>query len=376
MEIKPGTKIKDRFEIRQHVDAGGYGQVWEGYDIELKRPIALKRLLRNMLGKVDKTEIVQEAQRIAAMNHPNIVAIYDVIDAPDDVLIVMEYLPHGSLHDRLRDLSKKSLWLSASEGLRLIRDILCGLEAAHGCPSGAIIHRDLKPQNILFDRNETAKIVDFGQAVVGEVGPLPTWERKAFGEHEGTQGYKSPEQLQGQKLDARTDLFNVGLVAYLMFAAIHPFTDERFLFTHREMVLEPYRRLPAINRQPLPKELEIFILRLLETDPSNRFESATQALSEFEHVENAFKDLLRDRCIRHYDALRAGQSSPEVLDSLDLAAGIAILKQNRFFAQAKLLYEKGGLELSQLSEATRRRVNEDYALCGRRLDKEVEVTPA
>ena len=87
MEIKPGTKIKDRFEIRQHVEAGGYGQVWEGYDIELKRPIALKRLLRTTLGKVDKTEIVLEAQRIAAMNHPNIVAVYDVIEAPDDVLI-------------------------------------------------------------------------------------------------------------------------------------------------------------------------------------------------------------------------------------------------------------------------------------------------
>ena len=374
MDFKPGTKIGTRFEIRQHIEAGGYGQVWEGYDHELKRPIAIKRLLRNTLAKVDKKEIVQEAQRIAAVNHPNIVAIYDALETDDDVLIVMEYLPGGSLHGRLRALSKRSLWLSAPEGLRLIRDVLCGLEAAHTCPGGAIIHRDLKPGNILFDRNDTAKIVDFGQAVVGDVSPLPTWERKAFGEHEGTQGYKSPEQLQGQKLDPRTDLFNVGMVGYLIFAAIHPFTDQRFLFTHREMVLEPYRRLPVIDRQPLPGELEAFILRLLETDPSKRFASATQALSEFEPVENAFKDLLQDRCLRHYDALLAGQPSPEVLDSLDLTAGIAILKQNRFFAQAKLLYEKGGLELSQLSEATRNRVNEDYALCGRRLDK--EVTPA
>ncbi|HOC54134.1 MAG TPA: serine/threonine-protein kinase [Verrucomicrobiota bacterium] len=369
MEFKPGIKIENRFEIRQHIEAGGYGQVWEGFDLELKRPIAIKRLLRTHLGKVDKSDIVQEAQRIAAVNHPNIVAVYDVLESADEVLIVMEYLPGGSLHSRLRALSRKSAWISAPDALRLIRDVLCGLEAAHTCEGGPVIHRDLKPQNILFDRNETAKIVDFGQAVVGEVNPLPTWERKAFGEHEGTLGYKSPEQLQGQKLDPRTDLFNVGMVGYLMFAAIHPFTDERFLFTQREMVLEPYRRLPVINRQPLPKELELFVIRLLETEPPKRFDSATQALSEFEHVEKAFKDLLQDRCLHHYDALVAGQPSPEVLNSLELAAGLAILKQNRFFVQAKLLYEKGGLELSHISEATKKRVNEDYALCCRRLEE-------
>jgi serine/threonine protein kinase len=182
-------------------------------------------------------------------------------------------------------------------------------------------------------------------------------------------GYKSPEQLTGIKLDARTDLFNVGLIAYLAFSAIHPFTDERFLFTHREMVLEPYRTKPPITRNTVPPDLGAFVLRLLECEPTKRFDSATQALSEFENVETAFRDLLQDRCLRLHDALVSG-AAPEAIDSNDLATGISLLKQSGFYAQAKLLYEKGGLDLSQLSPAARSRVNEDYAFCGRRLEKE------
>lgn len=369
MEIKPGTILGERFEFRQHLASGGFGQVWEGFDGELKRPIAMKRLLRDTFGKINKSEVIEEAQRVAALNHPNVVALYDVREFDDEVFIIMEFLPGGSLHDRLRNLSRSGRWFSASDGFRLLREILAGLEAAHGSDGGAIIHRDLKPQNILFDRSDTAKIVDFGLAAVGEVNALPSWDRRLFGEHEGTPGYKSPEQLTGLKLDPRTDLFNVGLIAYLVFSAIHPFTDERFLFTHREMVLEPYRPTPPIARNTVPPDLGTFVLRLLESEPAKRFDSATQALSEFENVETAFKDLLQERCVRLHDALISG-AAPETVDSNDLAAGISLLKQAGFYAQAKLLYEKGGLDLSQLSTAVRNRVNQDYATCGRRLGKE------
>ena len=124
----------------------------------------------------------------------------------------MELLPGGSLQDRLREHCKNARWISAADGLRLIRDVLRGLEAAHSFEGGAIIHRDLKPQNILFDRGGNAKIVDFGLAAVGEVGALASADRAISFEHEGTWGYKSPEQLKGLKLDRRSDLFNVGLL--------------------------------------------------------------------------------------------------------------------------------------------------------------------
>lgn len=259
-------------------------------------------------------------------------------------------------------------WISASDGFRLIRDILAALEAVHGSDGGAIIHRDLKPQNILFDRNDIAKIVDFGLAAVGEVNPLATFDRKLLGEHEGTLGYKSPEQLRGLKLDPRTDLFNVGLIAYLVFSAIHPFSDERFLFTQREMVLEPYRPTPPLTRNTIPPDLGTFVLRLLESEASNRFDTATQALSEFENIETVFRDILQDRCLRLHDALVSG-AALDAIDSADLAAGISLLKQAGFYPQVKLLYENGGLDLSQLSPAARGRVNEAYATCVRRLEK-------
>jgi serine/threonine-protein kinase len=314
---------------------------------------------------------VEEAQRVAALNHPNIVSIFDVLDVSDEVFIVMEYLSGGSLHGRLRNLSRGNQWISASESLRLIHELLDGLEAAHGCTSGAIIHRDLKPQNILFDRIGTTKIVDFGQAAVGEVSPLKPLVAGMSVEHEGTMGYKSPEQLQGQKLDPRTDLFNVGLIAYLLFGANHPFTDGRFLFTQKEMILKPYRKIPALNHQSLPEELEAFVLRLLENEPAKRLDTATQALSEFENVENVFKEQIQERCIRLHDALMAGEPPPEAIDSNDLAFAIYLLKQNSFYSQAKLLYEKGGLDLSRLCPSEFRRVNEAYAFCGRRLENEV-----
>ncbi|SPE50938.1 putative Calcium/calmodulin-dependent protein kinase [Verrucomicrobia bacterium] len=307
MEIKLGTIIGNRFECGQELGHGGYGQVFVGHDKELKRPVAIKRLLRSSLGKVDKTEIVQEAQRIAAVGHPNIVAVYDVLETADEVLIIMEFLPGGSLHDRLRTLSRNGFWISSSEAIRLTHAILCGLEAAHTSESGPIIHRDLKPQNILFDKNDTPKLVDFGMSVVGEVSALSTSARAISFEHEGTEGYKSPEQLQGLKLDHRTDLFNAGLIAYLLLGANHPFTDERFLFSQREMILKPYRKLPALDHQPLPKELQAFVLHLLQMEPGKRFDTAAQALSEFENVESACKEMLQERCIRLHDSLVAGE---------------------------------------------------------------------
>ena len=374
MEIKPGTTLKDRFEFRRYLASGGFGQVWEGYDRDLQRAVAIKRLLRNSFGAINKEELLEEARRVAALNHPNIVVVHDVSEFGDEVFIIMEFLPGGSLHDRLRNLSKDARWISATDGIRLIRDMLRGLEAAHGCEGGAIIHRDLKPQNILFDRNDTPKIVDFGLAAVGVVSPLPTADRAISFEHAGTWGYKSPEQLKGLKLDQRSDLFNVGLIAYLAFAGMHPFIDERLLFDYREMVLQPYRQIRTIEKNTLPHELGAFILNLLEREPTKRFSSATQALSEFENVETAFRELLEARCLKHLDAVIAGEPSPEAFDSNDLATGISLLKQSRQNAKAKLLYEKGGLDLSQLSEVIQSRVNEDYATCCRRLEK--EGTPA
>lgn len=401
MVITPGTLVDNRFEFQKDLGTGGYGQVWQGFDRKLQRPVAIKRLLQDAFRPATKAQvladILDEARRIAAVNHKNIVVVHDVCETADEAFIIMELLSGGSLHTRLRDLSKKSSWISASEAFSLLRGVLEGLEAAHGCEYGAIIHRDLKPQNILFDKNDIPKLVDFGLAVLDHIDPLPTAERAISFDHAGTLGYKSPEQLAGLKLDPRSDLFNAGMVAYLLFGALHPFADERFLFTHREMVLEPYRKIPHLNRQPLPPELEPYILRLLDSNPAKRFDSATQALSEFDSVETAYRDLLQDRCLRLERALRVREAlasgasrekiesiaAPESIDSItaqdpidvnDLATGISLLKVAGFYSQAKLIYEKGGLDISQLSGAARRRVNEDYDFCGRRAQTEVAST--
>ena len=229
-ELFKGTIVNDRFEVTEHLGTGGFASVWEGYDKQLERKVAIKRLLAEGFRNPSlKEDAIAEARKIASISHHNIVSIFDVIPHGDEIVIVMEHLNGGSLHDLLRELSKNGRWFCPVESFDLIHGVLSGLHAAHESENGPIIHQDLKPLNILFDSRRTPKIADFGLASTGIVDAIDTAHPGNW-EHEGTLGFKSPEQLRGERMDVRSDLFNVGLIAYLLFVQFHPFVDPRFLF--------------------------------------------------------------------------------------------------------------------------------------------------
>src|SRR5207248_6242622 len=121
-ELKQGIVISDRYEVRHLVGSGGFGQVWYGFDDELQREIAIKRLLsRGFRSSEDRNEMMEEARKIASLSHPNIVSVYDVLSYDDELVLIMEYLHGGSLQAYLRKLSREQSWIGLSECIRILR---------------------------------------------------------------------------------------------------------------------------------------------------------------------------------------------------------------------------------------------------------------
>lgn len=372
-EINKGIIINERFVVVDYIGGGGFGQVWEGFDKQLKRKVAIKRMLSSTPNTDEiKKEAVSEARKIALLSDPHVVSVFDVLEFENETLIVMEYMVGGSLQDRLRELSKRGKWVAFPEAFKMLREILLGLQAAHASDVGPIIHRDLKPLNILFDSNGRLKIADFGLAAIGLVNEIETVNPGKWG-HPGTFGFMSPEQLKGAELDHRSDLFNVGLIAYLLFAAFHPFTDPRFLFDYKEMVLEPYRSTPKVDSEGMLSDLEKFIQTLLGIDPDDRFQSAAAALSDLDRIEDKYDDFLLDRVINLHDSLKTGSQTKVHITIEELSKGIFLCKKKGFYAQGAFLYEKTGMDLSELPAHLYLVLEEDYRVCRKRAGQ--EVTP-
>lgn len=284
-----------------------------------------------------------------------------------------------------------------SDAFRLLRGILNGLSAAHRNGAGPIIHKDLKPENVLLDDGLNPKLCDFGIAAIGNVERLETGMRH-FG-HEGTPGYKSPEQLNGEALDIRTDLFNVGLIAFLLFGSIHPFSDPRNLFGFNEMILDPYRDLPPIKSTLIPHEVELFVFRLLKSNPSDRYQSALEAIDELEFAEQKFDGVFTQRVMDLHDSLKTDPNvqvafTNQLLtfkgvlkrqDALaeaiedqftleEIAAGIHVCRKSHFYSQAVFLYEHPSVDFTGLRSDLSLILDSDYDFCRRRISQSYGVT--
>ncbi len=177
-------------------------------------------------------------------------------------------------------------------------------------------------------------------------------------------------QLRGAQIDLRSDLFNVGLIAYMLFAAAHPFIDHRFLFDYKEMIFEPYRNVTIALGSNLTDGIKEFVLKLLAVDPAERFQTASEALSELEYIEEEYSEQLFSHIIDYHDALIAGNET-KILSAMELAEGISLCKRKGFFVQGAFLYEKSGKDFSALPQHLYNRMEENYRNCKRRAGREV-----
>jgi len=278
--LEPPKKKKSlgrlgNYEIEEVVGHGGMGIVFRAYDERLRRKVAIKALTRELASSATaRRRFIREARAAAAVNHPNVVTIHAVEDHADQPFLVMEYLGDGSLRDRLRQERQ----LDPIEAIRLSAQIASGLAAAH---AQGVIHRDVKPGNIMLEKGlERVRITDFGLARVA----IDNVELTSRGLAVGTPAYMAPEQVAGEKVDSRTDLFALGCVIYAMLGGHSPFHGKHALDTAQKVTQYDPPDLHKVNERT-PLFLSEIVMRLLQKDPNHRYQSAMEVANELnEHI--------------------------------------------------------------------------------------------
>jgi serine/threonine protein kinase/Flp pilus assembly protein TadD len=258
-------KTFSHYKILEKLGEGGMGEVYLAEDLKLERKVAIKFLPQYMTRNKDNVErFIREAKAAAALNHPNIVTIYEIGEDEGQTFIVMEYIDGESLRDKInRGIS------NPDEIIDLCKQICEGLQEAH---KAEMVHRDIKPENILIDKNNRVKILDFGLAKLKGVSKL-TKETSAL----GTIHYMSPEQLSGKEVDQRTDIWSLGVVLYEMLTGELPFKGE-----YEQSVI-----YAILNDEPTPitnlqsnitSELESTVNKCLEKNLIARYNDISELL--------------------------------------------------------------------------------------------------
>jgi tRNA A-37 threonylcarbamoyl transferase component Bud32 len=253
---KDEKTVQGRYELVKPLASGGAGVVYKARDSQLKRTVAMKQLFTNLSTKSSHAQrFIEEAHSLAALSHPNIVPIYDLI-VDDEYWFVMEFLPGGSLVDRL----KKDGFIEHELSVPMIRDVAKALATAH---RKGFIHRDIKPANVLFNEDGEVKVADFGIAK-SESSTVET----TIGVTLGSPAYLSPEQAEGVSVTAKADIYSLGVTAYEVLTGERPFGGEYREVLAKHITQNPE---PPIELNPdLPQELSDFVLRMMAKDPEAR----------------------------------------------------------------------------------------------------------
>ena len=269
--LTKGTEVS-QYRIIERIGAGGMGEVYLAHDSKLDRQVALKFLSFHLSqDEISRARFTREAKAAAKLDHPNIVPVYEVGEFKGRPFFAMAYIK-GHL---LRDVIKKGK-LSVQAAIDHCMQICEGLSEAH---SAGIVHRDIKPGNIIIDTKNKPRILDFGLATLsGEEKLTKT------GSTLGTVGYMSPEQVRGERVDHRSDLFSIGVVLYELLSGLNPFkADSEAATTHAITQINP-QPLARFNRD-VPDELQRIIDKALTKDISLRYQHADGMLSDLKRLK-------------------------------------------------------------------------------------------
>jgi serine/threonine-protein kinase len=269
-ELPPGAVLLERYRIVRKIGSGGFGTVYLAEDMTVKDELILKVLSPHI--SVDETMLrrfVHELKYARRVTHKNIIRIHDLLELEAGHAISMEYFPGEDLGAILAATER----LPVARALLIAQQICEGLSAAH---AEGIVHRDIKPPNILVGEGEVVKIVDFGLASMAQnVGSRLTRSGILI----GTPQYMAPEQIRGGEVDARADIYSLGVVMYEMFSGHQPFGGENavnILFKHLEGEIKPLRELV----KDIPPEVDQLVMSAMARERENRPETIDQLLGQ------------------------------------------------------------------------------------------------
>jgi serine/threonine-protein kinase len=268
------TLLGDRYQVGDTLGFGGMSEVHRGRDLRLGRDVAIK-VLRADLARdpTFQARFRREAQNAASLNHPAIVAVYDTGETLGEAgpvpYIVMEYVDG----ETLRDLLKREGPLPPKRAMEIVADICAALDFSH---RHGIVHRDVKPANVMLTRAGAVKVMDFGIARAVADGQATVTATAAV---IGTAQYLSPEQARGEAVDARSDVYATGCVLYELLTGSPPFTgDSPVAIAYQHVREDP--KPPSMLRPGLPPSLDAIVLKALNKNPLNRYQTAAEMRSD------------------------------------------------------------------------------------------------
>lgn len=260
-------KSLGRYQIEGVLGKGAMGLVYDGRDPGLNRRVAIKTILVKQLdeemAKMYSKRFEREVRAVARLNHRNIVQVYDFGSEGDMAYIVMEYINGKELKDRF-DAGER---FDVATSFRLMSELLEALDFAH---EAGIIHRDVKPANIMVDVEGHAKLTDFGVARVVDPDAQPG-EATQTGAMVGTPAYMSPEQIQGQAIDHRTDIFSAGIIFYQFLTGQKPFEGTQWALAKKIVQDDPVKPSSIVQ---VPPEIDRVVARALAKEPDHRYQTA------------------------------------------------------------------------------------------------------
>ncbi len=270
-----------RYQTRELLGRGGMSEVYRGFDVRLRRPVAIKRLRADLgVNPVFRARFRREAQAAGRLSHSAIVAVYDTGEerGPADSsvpFIVMELVEGRSLRDALRDEGK----LAPVRALELTAAVLDALACSH---AAGIIHRDIKPANVMLTSTGEVKVADFGiaRAVSDTTGTVTL-----AGTVVGTPQYLSPEQGRGEAVDVRSDIYSVGCMLYELLVGQPPFTGDSpvsIVVQHVSDAPAP----PSAANCDISADIDSIILKALAKDPADRYQTASEMKADIDRVLN------------------------------------------------------------------------------------------